>query len=58
MLDQQAPGPWQAACHQLGLLGPDFDQRVSALDAFLDQIEVRLDEIAVAAGVETSGRLR
>ncbi len=58
VLDQQAPGPWQAACRQLGLIGPDFEQRVSALDAFLDQIEVRLDEIAVAAGVETSGRLR
>lgn len=58
VIDQQAPGPWQAACRQLGLLGRDFEQRVSALDAFLDLIEVRLDEIAIAAGVETSGRLR
>ena len=55
VFDPQQAGPWQAACGQLGLLGPEFEQRVSDLDAFLDQVEVRLDEIAAAAGVETSG---
>ena len=54
VLDPQQTGPWQAACAQLGLLGNEFEQRVSDLDGFLDQIEVRLDEVAVSSGVETS----
>ena len=57
VLDLQKSSPWQAACSQLGLLGEVFEQRVSALDTYLDQIEVRLDEIAVASGAETSNRL-
>ncbi len=57
VLDQQPASPWRAALGQLGLLGPEFEQRVSTLDNFLDQIEVRLDEIATAAGVETSGNV-
>ncbi len=56
VLDQHAATPWQAACHRLGLLGPDIGLRIDALDGFLDQIEVRLDEIAVASGVETSSK--
>jgi len=49
--------PWQAACEQLGLLGPGFEDRVSALDHYLDEIEVRLDEIANLNGLETSTSL-
>ncbi len=54
VLATRQAGPWQATCRQLGLLGEGFEQRVSDLDSFLDQIEERLDEIAVASGVETS----
>ncbi len=54
VLAAQQAGPWQTTCRQLGLLGEGFEQRVSDLDGFLDQIEERLDEIAVASGVETS----
>jgi hypothetical protein len=57
VVDQHAATPWQATCRRLGLLSPELGQRVSELDVFLDQIEVRLDEIAVASGVETSSRL-
>lgn len=57
VLAPQQSSTWKAACNQLGLLGDSFEQRVSDLDAYLDQIEIRLDEIAVASGVETSGRL-
>ena len=55
VFDTQQAGPWQAACGQLGLLGEHFELRVSELDVFLDHVEVRLDEIAVDSGVETSG---
>jgi hypothetical protein len=46
--------PWQTACEQLGLLGSNFEQRVSDLDHYLDEIEIRFDEIAAANGLETS----
>ena len=46
--------PWQTACDQLGLLGDGFEQRVSDLDHYLDEIEIRFDEIAAANGLETS----
>ena len=54
--DEQA-GEWKAAALQLGLLGAGFEKRVSELDQFLDEIEVRLDEIAVENGLETSTSL-
>ncbi len=57
VLDQHVATPWQAACRRLGLLHPEISQRLSELDSFLDQVEVRLDEIAAASGVETSSRL-
>ncbi|HUH98571.1 MAG TPA: hypothetical protein VLZ89_14495 [Anaerolineales bacterium] len=47
-------GPWRAACEQLGLLGSGFEQRTSDLDHYLDEIEIRFDEIAAANGLETS----
>ncbi len=57
VLHPQPSSPWDAAHRQLGLLGEAFEQRVAALDQFLDQVEIRLDEIAAASGVETSSNL-
>ena len=54
VVDARSATPWHAACEQLGLLGEAFEQRISELDAFLDQVDMRLDEIATASGVETS----
>ena len=54
VLDARPAASWHAAFEQLGLLGQTFDQRVSELDTFLDQVDLRLDEIAIASGVETS----
>ena len=56
VLDGQQAGSWQAACRQMGLLGDELEKRVSELDGYLDQVEIRLDEIAVESGVEPSGR--
>jgi hypothetical protein len=50
-------GPWRAAVEQLGLLGAGFEERVSQLDLYLDEIEAQLDKIAVANGLETSTSL-
>ncbi|MFH1184929.1 MAG: hypothetical protein V1755_07805 [Chloroflexota bacterium] len=45
---------WTEACHQLGLLGAPLGEKITGLDKHLDEIEVRLDEIAAANGLETS----
>jgi len=45
---------WQKACEELGLLGGDFKEKVEGLDQFIDEIEIMLDEIATANGLETS----
>lgn len=37
-------GNWQKACEQLGLMGPQFEQHLEGLDAFLDRIEVLIEE--------------
>ena len=50
-------GPWRAAVEQLSLLGAGFEERVSQLDLYLDEIEAQLDKIAVANGLETSTSL-
>jgi len=57
VLPVSASATWQSACEKLGLLGPRFEDRISALDHFLDEIEVRLDEIANLNGLETSTSL-
>jgi hypothetical protein len=57
VLNDEQAGPWKAAAQQLGLLGAGFEKRVSELDQYLDEIEVRLDEIAVENGLETSTSL-
>lgn len=46
--------PWHEACAQLGLVGERFAERVQGLDHFLDEIELLLDEIAAANGLETA----
>lgn len=48
---------WQAACTELGLVGMGFGEKVEALDAFLDEVEILLDEVATANGLETSSSL-
>jgi hypothetical protein len=45
---------WQRTCTHLGLLGNAFEEKTQALDQFIDRIEVYLDALAVANGVETS----
>ena len=57
VLDEPFGGLWSDACHQLGLLGPALAEHVSDLDKYLDEIEVQLDEIAAANGLETSTSL-
>jgi hypothetical protein len=54
VLDESRHGPWREACHSLGLLGATLNERVAGLDKFLDDIEIRLDDIARANGLETS----
>lgn len=48
---------WLAAVTQLGLAGEAFAEKVQGLDQFLDEVEIRLDEIASANGLETSTSL-
>ncbi len=48
---------WQAAVTQLGLTGEAFSEKVQGLDQFLDEVEILLDEIASANGLETSTSL-
>lgn len=43
---------WQNACSDLGLLGDGFRERVEGLDHFLDEIEIMLEEIAAANGLD------
>ncbi len=48
---------WQTAISQLGLVGEAFHEKVAALDHFLDEVEILLDEIALANGLEPSSSL-
>jgi hypothetical protein len=45
---------WQAAVNSLGLHGIAFEERVQGLDQYIDGIEIILDELARASGLETS----
>jgi hypothetical protein len=45
---------WQTARTQLGLSGAGFVERVEGLDHYLDELDILLDEIAAANGLETS----
>lgn len=44
--DSSARDQWNQAVNQLGLLGEAFPERVTALDAYLDQVEELIDEWA------------
>ena len=57
VLNEEQAGKWKVTCQQLGLLGAGFEKRVSELDQYLDEVEIRLDEIAVENGLETSTSL-
>ena len=48
---------WTEACSQLGLLGSALKEKIADLDKYLDEIEVRLDEVAAANGLATSTSL-
>jgi len=51
-LPESDPGiqNWKDALHQIGLLGPDFAERILALDAFLDQVEETISTWALEEG--------
>lgn len=56
-LPEDQNNEWRAACDALGLLGEKFAERVEGLDHFLDEVEIMLDEIAAANGLEPSTTL-
>jgi hypothetical protein len=43
---------WNDTLTRLGLLGAGFDERVAALDAYLDMVEETLDKWARDNGAE------
>jgi hypothetical protein len=45
---------WQSACADLDLTGAALVERMQGLDHFLDEIEILLDEVSAANGLETS----
>ncbi len=45
---------WRSACEQLKLTMPSFEDHVSGLDQYLDEVEILLDELATEHGLETS----
>jgi hypothetical protein len=56
-LPEDEIGSWSTARTQLGLAGESFVERVEGLDHFLDELDILLDEIAAANGLETSTTL-
>jgi hypothetical protein len=57
VLDPDHVKGWRSACETLGLARPQFGERVAGLDQFLDEVEILLDEVAAANGLETSTSL-
>ncbi len=53
-LPEEQIGPWREACSTLGLAGAGFVERVEGLDHYLDELDILLDELAAANGLETS----
>jgi hypothetical protein len=45
---------WQNAAGELGLLGVGFGEHMETLDHFIDDVEVILNDIAIANGLETT----
>lgn len=54
VLPGEDAAPWLAASTALGLAGGNFAQRVEALDQYLDEIDILLEEFAAANGLDTS----
>lgn len=57
VLNEKQSKSWSDACQKLGLLGASFEEHINSFDSYLDEIEVRLDEIAAANGLEISTSL-
>lgn len=53
-LPDEASQAWRSACAALGLTGNGFASHVEGLDHYLDELDILLDEIAEANGLETS----
>lgn len=54
VLDGDHLKSWQNAGNELNLLGIGFGEHMERLDHFIDEIEVALNEVAAANGVETT----
>jgi hypothetical protein len=54
VLPEQHLDAWRAACEQLRLAMPGFEDHVNGLDQYLDEVEILLDELATEHGLETS----
>jgi hypothetical protein len=54
VLPEDKTDTWQSARATLGLSGKRFAEHVEGLDHYLDEIDILLDEIAEANGLETS----
>jgi hypothetical protein len=54
VLEDPLAESWRGASEQLGLIGAPMQDRFSALDAYLDEIDAALEELAAANGLETS----
>jgi hypothetical protein len=54
VLPDMAGTSWRAACGQLGLTAVGIEERVDALDHFLDEVEGLLEDLAAQYGLETS----
>lgn len=54
VLPGEDAAPWLAASTALGLAGGNFAQRVEALDQYLDEVDILLEEFAAANGLDTS----
>jgi len=48
---------WRVACGQLGFTSKGIEDHASALDHFLDEVEVLLDELTAQYGLETPSRI-
>ena len=54
VLPDMAANSWRGACGQLGLTAVGIEERVEALDHFLDEVEALLDDLSAQYGLETS----
>ena len=54
VLDGEPLKLWQNVTSELGLLGMGFGEHVEALDHFIDEVEIVLDEIASQNGLDAS----